>query len=256
VTIVRVDINCDLGEIDTTEARATDAALLDLVSSANIACGGHAGDASSMARTIELAMARGVAIGAHPSYPDRENFGRIEISMSDDDIEREVASQIHALAMVAQAAGAAVRHVKPHGALYHAAMVRPGVAHAIARASLGQSKNLVLVGLAGAPGLDVWKSMGCRTASEAFADRRYEPDGTLRSRTRGDALIADPEEAANQAARLVQGFGSLGSNGPSSVPQTICIHGDSPNCVQVAGAVRRKMRQLGVRVEPLETGLG
>jgi 5-oxoprolinase (ATP-hydrolysing) subunit A len=253
MTIARIDLNCDLGEFDTSSSQATDLALLDIVTSANIACGGHAGDASTMARTVAGAIARGVGIGAHPSYPDPANFGRIEVALSDQEIEHTVAEQIHTLDVIARAAGGRLRHVKPHGALYHAAMVRRGVAEAIARAARSCGADLILVGLAGAPGLRVWQEQGCRTAAEVFADRRYEIDGSLRSRTQPDALIANPEQAAIQAVRLVHAPAptACGTHDGSVAPQTICIHGDTPRAPHIAAAVRRGLEAAGVQVVPL-----
>lgn len=240
-----MDLNCDLGESEDPAQIAVDGALLRIVTSANIACGGHAGDAASMERTVRECIARGVAIGAHPSYPDRANFGRIEVAMSAEQIERAVGEQVRALAVVAARCGGRVVHVKPHGALYHAAMRREEVARAIGRAVLAIDALLVMVGQAGARGLAVWSEMGLRTAAEAFADRVYEADGSLRSRADRGALITDPMPAARQAVRIALDDSVVAADGSvvSVVARTLCIHSDTPNAPAVAGAVRRTLEQ-------------
>lgn len=248
-----IDLNCDLGEHDgagTASISSDDLALLDIVTSANIACGGHAGDESSMTATVAAALARGVAVGAHPSYPDRPRFGRVRLDMPPDQIEQCIADQVAALARVAAAAGARLRHLKPHGALYHAAMTEPAVAEAIAKAARSVQPDLILVGLAGAPALDQWRGLGFTVASEAFADRRYEPDGSLRARSHPDALITDPAEAAAQAVHIVTGHGVVALDG-RAVPlraDTICIHSDTPGAAGVARAVRAALMHAGVKV--------
>ena len=233
------DLNCDLGELDDA---ALEARLMEHVTSANIACGGHAGDEGTMERTIRLALERGVNIGAHPGYPDRANFGRVEIAMSEDEIEDTVAWQIGRLEAVAAGLGATIVHVKPHGALYNVAVRNHAVARAIGAAVrqwnphasdglAGGSACPTLFGLAGSPMLEVWRGMGLRVAAEGFADRRYEADGTLRSRQLPDALITDPAEAAAQAVRLVSEGGV----------ETICVHGDTPGAADILQACQRAL---------------
>ncbi len=218
-----IDLNCDMGEL---EDAAHEAALMQYITSANIACGGHAGDEATMERTARMAIERGVRIGAHPGYPDRENFGRVEISMSAAEIETTVCEQIERLDAVVRGRNAAIFHVKPHGALYNVAVRNAGVARAIARGVARWNPRVTLFGLAGSPMLEVWREMGMTVAGEAFADRRYEPDGTLRSRKFPDALITDPRDAAAQALRLAR-------EGHS---QTVCVHGDTPGSVQILKA--------------------
>jgi UPF0271 protein len=248
-----VDLNCDLGEIDTPAGHAHDLALLDVISSANIACGGHAGDEHTMARTVGAAKARGVAIGAHPSYPDVPNFGRKPLDIPEQDLEASIAGQIRALQEIAERQGTRLRHAKPHGALYHAAMTRPSIARLIARAAWSIEPALVLVGQWGLPGLEIWRSMSddAHIAAEAFADRRYEADGTLRSRALEGALISDPEIAGAQALDLVRGCAPFAASRLGPLPRTICVHSDTPNALAVAAAVRRRLEGEGFLVAPL-----
>jgi len=229
VFAMTIDLNCDMGEL---EDAALEARLMEHVTSANIACGGHAGDEAAMERTIRLALERGVRIGAHPGYPDRANFGRIEIVMSEDEIEDTVAWQIGRLEAVAGRLGANIAHVKPHGALYNVAVHNYAVAHAIGTAVRRWNPAALVFGLAGSPMLDVWRGMGLRVAGEGFADRRYEADGTLRSRKFPDALILDPAEAAAQAVRLAREGGV----------ETICVHGDTPGAPEILEACRRALQ--------------
>jgi UPF0271 protein len=223
-----VDLNCDMGELEDS---AHEAALMEHITSANIACGGHAGDESTMERTVRLAMARGVRIGAHPGYPDRANFGRLEIEMSPQAIADTVYEQIARLDAVVRCLGGEIVHVKPHGALYNVAVKNATVAQAIARGVARWSPQVPIFGLAASPMLDVWTSMGMRVAGEGFADRRYEPDGTLRSRKLPGALITDPQEASAQALRLAQ----------AGKAQTICVHGDTPGAVEILRACRKAL---------------
>jgi UPF0271 protein len=224
-----LDINCDMGEL---EDAALEAALLEHITSANIACGGHAGDDRIMERTASLAMARGVRIGAHPGYPDRANFGRLEIAMRPAEIAATVHQQIARLDGIVQRLGGAIVHVKPHGALYNVAVHNAGVARAIADGVARWKSDVVLFGLAGSPMLAIWSAMGFRVWREAFADRCYEPDGTLRSRKLPGALITDPAEAAAQAAR----FAAEGA------ADTVCVHGDTPGAVDILKACRDTLR--------------
>jgi 5-oxoprolinase (ATP-hydrolysing) subunit A len=220
-----IDLNCDMGELPDDRHEA---ALMEYITSANIACGGHAGDEATMERTARLAIARGVHIGAHPGYPDRENFGRLEMPMSEDEIAATVHEQILRLEAVVQLLWASIVHVKPHGALYNVAVHNQAVAQAIGEGVARWNRSIPVFGLAGSPMLEVWRSMGLPVAGEAFADRRYEPDGTLRSRKFPDALITDPAAAAAQATRLAR----------EGLAQTICVHGDTPGAVAILKAVR------------------
>lgn len=219
--MIAIDLNCDMGELADA---ALEEALLAHITSANVACGGHAGDAASMRRTVEAARRHGVKVGAHPGYPDRANFGRVEMALSAEQIAQTVCEQIGALAAIA----GDLAHVKPHGALYNIAAKNAGVARAIGEgvARFG-GRDLVLMGLAGSLMLDVWREMGFRVAAEGFADRRYEPDGSLRARKFADALITVPADAAAQALRLAR----------EGRVETICVHSDTPGSVEIVAAV-------------------
>ena len=249
----RVDLNCDMGELPEAIADGTQEALLPSFTSANVACGGHAGDEATMKTTVEQALRHGVAIGAHPGYPDRDNFGRIELQMPPEEVSKFVFEQVRALAEVAERCGARLVHVKPHGALYNQAVHDQKLAEAIAQGVAKWSRELVLVGLAGSPMLQVFREAGFAAAAEAFADRLYEPDGTLRSRKFGDALIRDPAQAAAQALRMVERGEVIAADG-SQVPvqaETICIHGDTPGAPKIAAMVAQALRQAGIALQPL-----
>ena len=201
------------------------------ITSANVACGGHAGDTLTMHRTVELARRHGVRVGAHPGYADRANFGRVALPLSHEEIAGSVFQQIATLAAIA----GDLAHVKPHGALYNVAARDAAVARAIGVGVIRWGKDVVMVGLAGSVMLDVWREMHFRTAAEGFADRRYEPDGSLRSRNFDDALITSPPDAAAQAVRLAgEGYA-----------QTICIHSDTPGSATLAAAVAEALRKAG-----------
>ena len=229
--MIAIDINCDMGEIPEHITGGTQEALMPSLTSVNIACGGHAGDDNTMRLPVQQARRHSLAIGAHPGYPDRANFGRLELDLPYDDLERSITAQINALARIAPD----LVHVKPHGALYNQAVRNQSLAASIARATARFSKDVVLVGLAGSAMLDVFRNEGFKVAAEGFADRRYEPDGTLRSRKFDDALIRDPQQAAAQALDLAR----------SGRVQTICIHGDTPGAPAIAAAVAAALKQAG-----------
>lgn len=224
-----MDLNCDMGELPDA---AHEAALMQYITSANIACGGHAGDEASMERTVRLAIARGVHTGAHPSYPDRANFGRFEMELADEEIERTVREQIERLEKVVRRLGTTITHVKPHGALYNVAARNERVARALGRAIINWHPQIPLFGLLDSPCLEWWRGMGLSIVAEAFADRRYEPDGSLRPRKFADALITDPAEAAAQAARFAR----------EGKAQTLCVHGDTPGAVEILKTCRAALR--------------
>jgi UPF0271 protein len=243
-----IDLNCDMGEISEAIADGTQEALMRSITSANVACGGHAGDEETMRTTIQQAMRYGVAVGAHPGYADHENFGRLELKMSPAEVAQSVFEQVRALAQVAESCGARVVHVKPHGALYNQAVKNRELAGAIADGVARWNREVVLVGLAGSAMLEVFREAGFAVAAEAFADRRYEPDGTLRSRKFEDALIRDPEQAARQALGMAE-RGIVRASDGSEVKvaaQTICIHGDTPGAPAIAAEVARVLRESGV----------
>lgn len=245
-----IDLNCDLGEFDTPADFARDDALLSLVSSASIACGGHAGDASTMVRTIGAALASGVVIGAHPSYPDRAGFGRAAVELSPAQLADCVARQIDALLQITLRQGGTVRYVKPHGALYHDSMQRPEIAAVFAQAVARVDGRLALLGLAGSPGVEFWRSRGVVTAREAFADRAYGSDGWLVPRGAPGAVIADPHVAARRAVRIACGEPIESAAGEllHIRAESVCVHGDSPRSVEIAAAVREGLEYAGVAV--------
>jgi 5-oxoprolinase (ATP-hydrolysing) subunit A len=252
-TQLKIDLNCDMGEMPEAISDGTQLALMKSITSANIACGGHAGDEQTMRTTIEQALRYGVAVGAHPGYADRENFGRLELTITPEDVAKSVFEQVRALVRIAETCGARVVHVKPHGALYNQAVRNRELAGAIADGVARWSREVVLVGLAGSPMLDVFRDAGFAVAAEAFADRGYEPDGTLRSRKFEDALIRDPEQAARQALGMVE-RGVVKARDGSEVAvaaQTICIHGDTPGAPAIALEVARVLRESGVTLSGL-----
>ncbi len=237
----RIDLNSDMGELDALALDGTEDALLEYVSSVNVACGAHAGGEAAMERTIRAALAHGVAIGAHPGYPDRANFGRLHVEMSADELAQSIYEQLLALERVARACEAAIVHVKPHGALYNEAARDPAIARAMARGIERWSRGVVVVGLAGSLMLDEFRRLGFRVAAEAFADRRYESDGSLRSRQLEGALIHDPDEAARQAVELVR----------AGIAETICLHSDTPGAIAIARAVAQALQESGIAIQPL-----
>jgi UPF0271 protein len=243
-----IDLNCDMGEMPEAVADGTQESLMPFLRSVNIACGGHAGDDKTMAGTIEQALRWKLAIGAHPGYADRANFGRVELDLAPEAVAESVFQQVQALAEVAAGFGVRLTHVKPHGALYNQAVHDRGLAAAIAEGVARWGREVVLVGLAGSPMLEEFCGAGFAVAAEAFADRRYEADGTLRSRKFADALIRDPAEAARQALSLAKNGSVIACDG-SEVrvnAQTICIHSDTPGAMQIAVAVAQMLREAGV----------
>ena len=240
-----IDINCDMGE-----GCGDDAALMPYISSANISCGYHAGDAATMRATIELAGIHGVAVGAHPSHRDRENFGRTDVELSPNEIRNLILEQLQLFAAACREVGVTMGHVKPHGALYNRSARDLVVARAIAEAVHEFDPNLTLYGLAQSHSTEAARELGLKAADEAFADRAYEPDGSLVSRTKPNALINSPEIAAAQALRIALGGGVVavdGSNVPRSA-ESICVHGDGPNAVAIARTIRSAFELAGVAV--------
>jgi UPF0271 protein len=249
----RIDLNCDMGEVPEAIADGAQESLMPSLTSVNIACGGHAGDSRTMKVTVQQALRWKLDIGAHPGYPDRANFGRIELNLPPEIIADSVFEQVRALAEVAAECGASVAHVKPHGALYNQAAANRAVAQAIADGVARWNRDVALVGLAGSLMLDVFREAGFRVFAEAFADRRYEADGTLRSRIFKDALIRDPAEAAQQALRIAEQGTVIAYDGTEIVAdaQTICIHGDTPGAPTIAASVAKTLRQAGVELTAL-----
>ncbi|WP_129627044.1 LamB/YcsF family protein [Candidatus Oscillochloris fontis] len=245
-----IDLNCDCGESFGPWPMGDDAAILPHVTSANVACGGHAGDPSTMRHTVRLCKQLGVAVGAHPGYPDLPGFGRRSMAIAPSEVEDLVLAQIGALAAMAHAEGISLRHVKPHGALYNDATHNPLLAAAIARAVASFNPALVLIGLAGSILLDAGRAAGLRVVGEGFADRAYEPDGRLRNRQVPAAMIDDPQHSLAQALQIALHGQVISYTGnPVSIQAaTICIHGDTPAAAQRAAIVRHGLEVAGVVV--------
>jgi UPF0271 protein len=248
-----IDLNCDVGEMPEMLANGTQEQLMRLISSANIACGGHAGNPEMMRITLQQARRHQVCVGAHPGYEDLASFGREELHLSFDEVADLVYRQVAAIGKMAVQCGVSVGHVKTHGALYNQAAKDRRIACAIAAGVRRWSTEVVLIGLAGSLMLEEFAAQGFTVAAEAFADRRYESDGTLRSRKFEGALLHDPEEAADQALRIVSQDCVFTADGATVKvgADTICLHGDSPNAVAVAAAVRRKLTAVGIAIRPV-----
>ncbi|MBX0326986.1 LamB/YcsF family protein [Oscillochloris sp. ZM17-4] len=247
-----IDLNCDCGESFGPWPMGDDSALLPHVTSANVACGGHAGDPATMRRTVRRCKELGVSVGAHPGYPDLQGFGRRSIPMDPAEIEDMVLAQLGALHAIARAEGVELRHMKAHGALYNDAARAPLIAQAIARAVAAFSRDLVLVGLAGSAMISAGEEAGLRVAREAFADRAYEPDGSLRSRSLPDSLITDPARNLQQAMSIIDSGFALSVDG-LQVPiwaDTLCIHGDTPGAAARAAALRAGLVAAGIEIRP------
>ena len=240
-----IDLNADLGEGDPYDEE-----LLQIVSSANVACGGHAGDTRTMAQTIRSAIANGVAIGAHPGYPDREGFGRQSGFMTGDALYESLTAQVAALADTAAQMGARLVHVKPHGALYNDAVKDIDLANIIARVTAETPGEPAFVGMANTELELAAERHGLRFIAEAFVDRAYEPDGTLVSRKEPGAVHEDMAVATNQAVRLAEGGRVTARNGDEIDVRadTLCIHGDTPGAAEKAKAVRDVLESHGVEI--------
>jgi UPF0271 protein len=242
-----IDLNCDMGE-----GCGNDAELMKYISSANIACGFHAGDAETMRRTVELAMDHGVAIGAHPGYRDRENFGRTAASLSRTEVLDIIREQIATLKTVCEDFGATLHHVKPHGALYNQAAKDRELAAAIAEAVHNAGPDLILYGLSGSYLISEADARGLITASEVFADRTYQPDGTLTPRTESNALISEAEDAVAQALQMIGSQTVTATTGKtfSIRADTLCIHGDGEHAGAFAKQIRQAFDESGIKIQP------
>ena len=247
-----IDINSDLGESFGAWNMGDDAAMLDIVTSANVACGFHAGDPAGILRTLKAAAAKNVMIGAHVSYPDKVGFGRRNMDVASDELTADVIYQIGSLQALAKAAGTSVRYVKPHGALYNTIAHDRRQAMAVIEAIRAIDPTLVLVALAGSPLIELARSEGLQCVAEAFADRAYTPQGTLVSRREPGAVLHDPELVAQRMLRLVQS-GFIEAIDGSLVrieADSICVHGDSPAAVEMARELRRVLEQANTSLQP------
>ena len=242
---MNIDLNADLGE-----GCASDGELLTLVSSANIACGFHAGDAQTMLASVREALKNGVAIGAHPSFPDRDNFGRTAMTLPAETVYAQTLYQIGALAAMTRSEGGVMRHVKPHGMLYNQAAKDPQLADAIAKAMYACDPALILVGLAGSELIRAGERYGLATRQEVFADRGYQADGSLVPRSQPGALIEDEEQSLAQTLEMVERgrVKSLTGEWASVVPQTVCIHGDGEHALAFARRLRSAFESRGIAI--------
>jgi 5-oxoprolinase (ATP-hydrolysing) subunit A len=248
-----IDLNCDMGEGFGRWEAGTDAAVMPLVTSANIACGAHAGDPVVMEATVALALQHGVATGAHPGYPDLQGFGRRPMSLTPHEIYTQVLCQIGALHAFTRSVGARLVHVKPHGALYNHAADDRSAADAIARAVAAFDPALILVGLAGSALVEAGIDAGLAVAREAFADRVYEPNGRLQDRRIAGAVRADPDAVVAQALMIARDRRVLASDG-STVEldaDTICLHGDTRAAADLALLIRTALHEAGIAIRPL-----
>lgn len=244
----RIDLNADLGE--DPEALDRDRTLMTLISSCNIACGGHAGDEQSMRAMLRAAAEAGVSAGAHPSYPDRAGFGRVSLTMDADGLAASLIGQVGALDALAREEGVPLTHIKPHGALYNDLAAQPALADAVAQRLTQAFPALALVGLAHGAFADAVAKQGQRFIAEGFIDRRYTADRRLTPRTLAGAVIADESERIDQALRLASGRPVTASDG-SSVrieAQSLCIHSDSPGAIDSARTVRQALQDAGFEV--------
>ncbi len=245
-----VDLNCDLGESFGAYRMGQDAAILEHITSANIACGFHAGGPDVMQRTVQLAVQKNVALGAHPGLPDLAGFGRRALAVSPAEAYNLTLYQIGALQAFAAAQGARLRHVKPHGALYNMAARDPALARAIAEAVRAAGPELILFGQSGSALIRAARDAGLAAAEEVFADRGYQPDGALTPRDSPGALIADPQAAAARAVRMIEdGWVEAGDGTRVAVrADTICVHGDSPGALDFVLALREAFARRGIAV--------
>lgn len=247
-----IDINSDLGESFGAWRMGDDVAMLDIVTSANVACGFHAGDPAGILRTVKAAAAKNVTIGAHVSYPDKVGFGRRNMDVASDELTADVIYQIGSLQGLAKAAGTSVRYVKPHGALYNTIAHDRRQAMAVIEAIRAVDPTLVLVALAGSTLIELARSEGLTCIAEAFADRAYTPQGTLVSRREPGAVLHDPQLVAQRMLSLVRN-GTLEAIDGSMVKieaDSICVHGDSPSAVEMARELRRALEQADVSLQP------
>lgn len=248
-----VDLNCDMGE-----GTGNDNDIMPFISSANIACGYHAGDEDTMNRTIELAMEYGVSIGAHPSFPDMENFGRKEIHLDENVLYDIIVLQIQVLDTIAESAGVSIHHVKPHGALYNMGAKDPTIAAVIARAVKDTDPNLVFYGLSGSHLINEAKNLGLKTASEVFADRTYQDNGSLTPRSQNNALIETEEQALQQVLQMIK-KGTVKTISGKTIPiiaETICIHGDGKHAAVFAKKINEALKREGIMISSPHRNIG
>lgn len=246
----KIDLNCDMGESFGAWQMGNDFALMDYISSVNIACGFHAGDATVIRKTVETAIKKNVAIGAHPSFPDLQGFGRREMKLSAEEIFDIVLYQISAVKGICESFGAKFHHVKPHGALYNQAAKDAEISSAIAEAVKSLDENLILYGLSGSHLISEAEKAGLKTASEVFADRTYQANGNLTPRSESNALIKNSEQAVSQVLQMIDENSVTVTNGEkvSIKADTICIHGDGENALEFARTINEKLKHTGIEI--------
>lgn len=254
---MRVDLNSDVGESFGAYTIGQDPLLLPHVTSANVACGFHAGDPGVMRATVAMARQHGVAVGAHPGFPDLVGFGRRDLHATPREVEDFVVYQVGALMAIAAAQGVGLQHVKPHGALFNMAVRDAPLADAIARATAAVDRSLILFGLPGSELIRAGDRAGLRTASEVFADRAYEPDGTLVSRRQAGAVLHDPDAVVARVVRMATERTVVAVDGSVVALDldTICVHGDTPGAADLAARIRRALEAFGVQVRPVGSSL-
>lgn len=243
---MQVDLNCDLGE-----GMQTDEQIIPLISSANIACGFHAGDSMIMKKTIASCIQHHVSIGAHPSWPDKEYFGRKEMQVSSDELYNIISEQLNMIAQFIHEQGGKLAHVKPHGALYNQSAKDPSIASIIAKAVKDFDASLLLFGLSGSHSIKEAKKMGLPAVNEVFADRTYQDDGSLTPRSQPNALIVDKDMAVSQAIQMItqQTVTSTSGKSISIIADTICLHGDGPKAVHFAKAISTALKQAHIVIK-------
>ncbi|TKD72411.1 LamB/YcsF family protein [Pseudalkalibacillus hwajinpoensis] len=248
-----VDLNSDLGESFGAYTIGNDENVLEFISSANIACGYHAGDHNVMMNTVKLAHSLGVGIGAHPGFPDLGGFGRRDMNLSADEVFNLVAYQVGAIQGIANVHQARVQHVKPHGALYNRAAKDATIAKAIANAIYSVNPELVLYGLAGSELVRAGKEIGLSVAEEVFADRTYQPDGTLTPRSEPNAIIHDADTAVERVIRMVneQKVTAVDGQDISIQSDTICVHGDEPEALRFVQQLKNRLEEEGIQIQPV-----
>ena len=251
---MEININCDLGETSKFCSTENDPQLLSIVNSANVACGYHAGDEPTMKKTVEISKKNGVSIGAHPSFNDRENFGRKRLSLSPKEITSLIIDQINILAEIAEKNSMKVTHVKPHGALNNMACEDYGLAKIISESIIQVNKELIFLVPAGSEMEKAGKKLKMKVASEIFADRNYEDDGNLVSRSKSNALITDPEIAKKHVIKMVQNQSINCFSGKQIKCEidSICVHGDGKSAVNTAKMIKRGLIESGVNLKPLD----
>lgn len=246
----KIDLNCDMGEAFGAWPMGNDSALMELISSANIACGFHAGDATIMRKTAQLALEKNVAVGAHPAFPDLQGFGRRNMQLSPQEVYDICVYQIGAMFGTVKALGEKLHHVKPHGALYNMAAKDANLAKAIAEATKAIHPDLILFGLSGSHLITEAEKIGLRTASEVFADRTYQNDGNLTPRTQANAMIESTQNAVNQVIMMIEKQCVISTEGKevSLKADTVCIHGDGNHAVEFAFELRKELLLRNIKI--------